>query len=154
LKKIVLPPYVIESPDILLVQSALGLRDQPIEGQHLVRPDGTINLGIYGTVFVAGMTLEQARLVIVEKLRERLKVEAPRDVVVDVLAYHSKVSYVITDGAGFGQQVFRIPITGNETVLDAIGQVGGLQAVASKKRIWVARRTPGHGEQVLPVDWI
>ena len=44
----------------------------------------------------------------------------------DVFAYNSKVYYIIFDGGGYGQQVFRMPITGNETVLDAIGKVQGL----------------------------
>ena len=30
---------------------------QQIEGEHLVGPDGTVNLGTYGSVYVAGMTL-------------------------------------------------------------------------------------------------
>jgi polysaccharide export outer membrane protein len=152
--KISLPPYVIEPPDILLVESTAGLRDQPIAGQHAVRPDGTISLGIYGSVYVNGMTLDQARLAVTAKLSERINVKA-QDVVVDVLAYNSKVFYVITDGAGFGEQVYRIPITGSETVLDAIGEISGLPPVASKCQIWVARRNPGHGGgQILPVDWI
>ena len=62
---------------------------------------------------------------------------------------------MITDGAGFGEQVFRFPITGNETVLDAISQINGLPAVASKRRMWVARPSPCEHccDQVLPVDW-
>jgi polysaccharide export outer membrane protein len=49
--------------------------------------------------------------------------------------------------------VTRFPITGNETVLDAIANVSGTQSVSSK-RIWIARPTPGaDGVQVLPVDW-
>src|SRR5262249_49489986 len=48
LRKVTLPPYVIEAPDILLVE-APALKDQPVRGQHLVRPDGTINVGIYGS---------------------------------------------------------------------------------------------------------
>ena len=49
----------------------------------------------------------------------------------------------------------RVPSTGNETVLDAISQINGLPAVASKERIWVARPAPA-GKclyQNLPVDW-
>ena len=73
---------------------------------------------------------------------------------VDVLAYNSKVYYVITDGGGYGEQVVRIPVTGNETVLDAISQIQGLPVVASKKKIWVARATPDHDHpNILPVDW-
>jgi polysaccharide biosynthesis/export protein len=154
--KISLPTYIIEPPDVLLIESTQSLRDQPIRGQHLVRPDGTIGLGIYGSVYVAGMTLEQAQAVIVAQVSTRVQRLDARDLYVDVLAYNSKVYYVITDGGGYGEQVLRFPITGNETVLDAISQIAGLPAVASKKQIWLARPVPGdcHQHQVLPVDWL
>jgi polysaccharide export outer membrane protein len=47
-------------------------------------------------------------------------------------------------------------VTGNETVLDAIGKINGLAPVSSVRRIWVARPAPpGHPcDQVLPVDWL
>ena len=47
-----------------------------------------------------------------------------------------------------------LPITGNDTVLDAISRLEGIPAVSSKT-IWVARPAPGSkgGEQVLPVNW-
>jgi hypothetical protein len=75
-------------------------------------------------------------------------------VAVDVFAYNSKFYYVITDFAGAGEQVTRLPHTGNETVLDAVSLVGGLSAVSSKK-IWVARPAPTEcgNDQILPVDW-
>ncbi len=165
LSKVLMPPYIIETPDILLIESKAKIAniEQPIQGQHLVRPDGTVNLGIFGSVRVAGMTTEQARAAVaraIDARREPEKVKEkptpPEDVNVDVLAYNSKVYYIITDGAGYGEQVFRAPFTGNETVLDAISLINGLPPVASKKKIWVARRVPGHGghyDNILPVDW-
>jgi polysaccharide export outer membrane protein len=157
LAKVILPAYVIEPPDILLVEAKPeAMLDQPITGQHLVRPDGTISLGYKGSVSVAGMTLDQAREAVFQHLKEKGVDVKPDKVNVDVIAYNSKVYYIITDSAGYGDQVFRMPVTGNETVLDAIGQIYGLPPVSSKKQIWVARRTPGDGGamQILPVDWI
>src|SRR5262245_66581065 len=67
---------------------------------------------------------------------------------------NSKLFYFILDGGGAGQQLVRLPITGNETVLDAIAQVNGLSPVSSTDNIWVARPAPAGGpHQVLPVDW-
>jgi polysaccharide biosynthesis/export protein len=44
-------------------------------------------------------------------------------------------------------------VTGNETVLDAIAQIHGLERVSSK-RIWIARPTDDpSGCQVLAVEW-
>jgi polysaccharide export outer membrane protein len=175
--RVTLPPYIIDPPDVLIVESGVSLRDQPIRGQHLVRPDGTINLGIYGPVYVTGLTLDQAKDAIARQLAGRIRILPQKDdpefkdldlkqavtdidlikkvLSVDVLAYNSKYYYVITDGGGYGEQVTRFPITGNETVLDAISQISGLPPVASKKHITVARTVHGgHGQQVLPVDWV
>jgi polysaccharide export outer membrane protein len=152
-----LPPYVIEPPDILLVEAVPRegplKNDQPIRGQHLVRPDGTVGLGIYGSAFVGGMTIEQARDAIFAQIRRRVTNFDIRDLNVDVLAYNSKFYYVVTDGGGYGEQVYPFPITGSETVLDALGRINGLPPVADKRRVWVSRRAPGDAGQVLPVDW-
>jgi polysaccharide export outer membrane protein len=156
LHKISLPSYMIEPPDILIIEYTGPLiPDQVVRGQHLVRPDGTIGLGIFGSVPLAGLTLDQARYAIAEKLKERNKDIDPDRLYVDVLAYNSKVYYVITDGAGFGEQVYRFPIQGSETVLDGLAQINGLPPVASKNHIWVARRCPGNGPcRIMPVDWL
>jgi polysaccharide biosynthesis/export protein len=125
---------------------------QNVKGEHLVRPDGTVSLGMYGSVFVAGMTLGQVKCVIENHLAAYL---VNPQVSVDVIAYNSRKIYIIADGAGYGQQVIALPATGNETVLDAISRVQGLPSVASLKKIWVARPSPaGHPcSTVLPVDW-
>jgi protein involved in polysaccharide export with SLBB domain len=77
------------------------------------------------------------------------------EVSIDIAGYNSKVFYVITDNAGYGEAVYRLPLTGNDTVLDALSQTFGLPPTASKKRIWVARPVPADSgcEQILPVDW-
>jgi polysaccharide export outer membrane protein len=166
-RKQALPSYVVEPPDILLIQATTAISSplQPIQGLHLVRPDGTVSLGIHGTLFVAGLTVEQIKNAIAVQLQSGLGEQSPAkklslekiksELDVDVYAFNSKFYYIITDGGGYGAQVFRLPITGNETVLDALAQVNGLPPVASKKKIWVARATPGDAEhpKILPVDW-
>jgi polysaccharide biosynthesis/export protein len=123
---------------------------QQIAGEHMVGPDGTVTLGSYGSVSVVGATVEEAKLAIERHLSQTL--EDP-EISVDVFAYNSKVYYVITEGAGLGDSVTRFPVTGNETILDAISNVNGLTSVSSK-RIWIARPTRVHGKiQILPVDW-
>jgi polysaccharide export outer membrane protein len=154
----ILPPYVIGVTDILLIEYKPVKPlpgDQPVAGQHLVNPDGTVHIGAYGQARVAGLTLEAARQAIADVLRPH---DADFDIKrlnVDMLAYNSKKYYVITDGAGNGEQVYTFPVTGNDTVLDAIGHIGGLPPVASKRQIWVARRNVNGGyDSILPVDWI
>lgn len=124
---------------------------QQIQGEHLVTPDGTVTLGAYGSVSVVGKTLADAKRAIESHLA-RYHLEDP-EVAVDVYAYNSKAFYVIYQGAGTGDSVYKFPVTGNDTVLDAVSKLEGLRAISSL-RIWVARPTPnGTHVQVLPVDW-
>ncbi|MGA2796640.1 MAG: polysaccharide biosynthesis/export family protein [Thermoguttaceae bacterium] len=133
------------------VQLTRTAATQPVTGQYLVGPDGTINLRQYGTVLVMGSTLTEAKAAL-EKLLAKY-FESPQ-VTVDVLGYNSKVYYIITDGAGMGDNVRRIPISGNETVLDAVARVGGLSQFSSKK-MWIARPSPSDSEKgtILPIDY-
>jgi polysaccharide biosynthesis/export protein len=124
---------------------------QPVTGQYLVGPDGTVNLRAYGVVHVAGKTVPEIKVAIQKHLSYFF--DSP-DVSIDVLGYNSKVFYIITDGAGLGDNVRRVPLTGNETVLDAISVVGGLSQLSSKE-VWIARPAPGNlgCEQIMPVDY-
>ena len=123
---------------------------QQIAGQHLVAPDGTVTLGIYGSVRIVGMTLPQAKYCIEQYLSQFL--DEP-EISVEVWAYNSLVYYVVTQGAGLGDAIYRFPITGNETVLDAISQINGMNQLSSK-HIWVARPTDAPGKcEILPVEW-
>ncbi len=123
---------------------------QPVIGEHLVSPDGTVNLGSYGQVPVAGLTLAKAKAAIDEHLSKSL---IEPEASVSVFAYNSKVYYVIQQGSGQGDSVTRLPVTGNETVLDALAQVNGLTNL-NKKAIFIARPLAGAGkDQVLHVNW-
>ena len=136
---------------VVTVSLAQSRGVQQISGQHIVRPDGTVSLGSYGSVYVAGLSLTQVKQAIEAHLSKYLY---RPEVAVDVYSYNSKFYYVITDFAGNGEQVTRLPHTGNETVLDAVSLIGGLSAVSSK-HIWVARPAPTEcgNDQILPVDW-
>ena len=125
----------IKDPSVS-VQVARASGTQPLTGQYLVGPDGTINLRQYGVVKIAGKTVAEARVAIQDYLKKFL--DSP-EVSVNVVADNSKTYYVITQGTGLGDNIRRLPITGNETVLDAISQVNGLSQVSGKK-IWIARR--------------
>jgi polysaccharide biosynthesis/export protein len=140
---------ILKEPKVSATLAEMGAKQQ-IAGQHLVGPDGSVTLGSYGSVQVVGMTIGQAKAAIEQHLQPYL--ENP-EVSVDVFAYNSKIYYVVIQGAGMGDGVYRFPITGNETVLDAISQINGLQQVSSKQ-IWIARPTDEPGVvQVLPVKW-
>ena len=135
LDKITLPPYVIEAPDQLLIevvqrskvpdldektgkqlegpdgkklfkQVTDRLPVQPISGPFQVRPDGTVGLGFWGDVPVAGLTMESARETI---LRHVVQKPALREfgtspeslfVIIHLLAYNSKRYQVFSMAAG------------------------------------------------------
>jgi RNA polymerase sigma factor (sigma-70 family) len=169
--------YVVEPPDLLTVEVLEALPGRPISGERLVRPDGTISLGFYGDVEVAGLTLPEIKEKVVRHLRKFLPDEAlglaevddngtpddpsddkttpvdPRDsthVFVDVSAYNSKVYYVQGAVASPG----RIPVTGNDTVLDAIQYAGGLLPIAESDKVRLIRRgAPGQPDVVMPVNY-
>ncbi len=177
-KKVSMPEYVIEPPDLVLVEVLEALPGRPISGERLVRPDGKISLGFYGDLYVAGLTIPEVKEKIVLYLRKYLTDEVlglveidpetgagktdekgklvtidPKDtdrVFVDVTAYNSKNYYVLGDVGAPG----RMPITGNETVLDAINFAGGLIPTAAPQNIRLVRPAPPGAccEQILPVN--
>lgn len=169
LNKMSMPEYVVSPPDLLVVEVLEALPGRPIAGERLVRPDGTITLGFYGDVYVNGLTIHEVKEKIIIHLRKFINDEAlglvgvdaagrpiaipPADsdrVFVDVAAYNSQVYYVQGDVAAPG----RLPITGNETVLDAINYAAGLTPTASIPNVRLVRPAPPGSctPQVLPVN--
>jgi polysaccharide export outer membrane protein len=155
------PPYVIEAPDILTIEAEVKdattgavtrLPEQPISGTFIVRPDGTVSLGVWGAVSVSGLTTEQATAAIRKQLTTFAeKWPAGSPVVTVNVQSNSKFYYIITDSAG-GEQVVRVPYTGSETVLDAVANVGGLSGGIGGRKMWISR-PGGASDQVLPIDW-
>ncbi len=64
--------YVVEPPDLILVEVLEALPGRPISGERLVRPDGKISLGFYGDVYVAGLSVQQVKEKIVLHLKKYL----------------------------------------------------------------------------------
>jgi polysaccharide export outer membrane protein len=133
------------------VQLSKTAGTQAVTGEYLVAPDGRINLRQYGTILITGKTVDEARQAIEKHLT---KFFVSPEVSVDVKSYNSQVYYVITDGAGMGDNVRRMPITGNETVLDAVAAINGISQMSSKK-MWISRPSATNAEKgtVLPVDY-
>jgi polysaccharide biosynthesis/export protein len=142
---------IVKQPGVT-VSLARATGTEQISGVYQVQPDGTVNLRGYGAVHVAGKTVAEARVAVEQQMARYF--DSP-EVAVNVAVYNSKSYYVIIAGAGSGESVQRFPITGNETVLDAISQIQGLPHVSSKT-MWVARPAPGNMacENVLPVNYV
>ena len=54
-----LPPYTVEPGDVLLVQPADVDSTARLPGDQPIMPDGTIQLGKYGKLQVAGKTVDE-----------------------------------------------------------------------------------------------
>jgi len=147
--------YVVEPPDVILVEVLEALPGRPISGERLVRPDGKITLGFYGEVYVAGLTIREIKEKVVLHLRRYLgdevlgidvegKKTPPSDtdrVFVDVTTWNSKVYYV----QGEVHDPGRLPVTGKETILDAVNFAGGLTPQADHESVVLVRNDPKGG---------
>lgn len=146
-----LPPYVIEPPDVVRLDITSDASHAAVTGEYLVTPDGTVNLGFLGQVSLAGKTIAEAQEAIQSAAAKKLT--SPR-VNVDIYGYNSKVCYIVEQGRDKRDYVTRMPITGNETALDGIAQIGGLESSEST-RVWISRPSvDGVGaEKILRIDW-
>lgn len=132
----------------ITLKPAFSAKAQQIVGEHLVGPDGRVNLGSYGSVDVNGLTIREAKQAIEKQLAKSL---VDPDVTVDIFAYNSKKYYIITKNPSVGDNIVTAPATGNETVMDAIATLGGLEGEAN---IWVERSTgEGFDHLVKPVRY-
>ena len=121
---------------------------QQIAGNHTIGPDGYITLGLYGRVYVSGLTIDECREAIEFHLGKSL--EHPQ-VAVGVFLYNSKAYYVILTSAQ-GERIVRFPHTGNDMVLDALAHIGDLPPKSSRQ-MWIERPVSNSDKPVrLPVD--
>ncbi|MGO9600160.1 MAG: polysaccharide biosynthesis/export family protein [Isosphaeraceae bacterium] len=65
-------PHILQPPDLVMVEVLEALPGRPISGERMVRCDGTISMGFYGDVHVAGLTVKQAKVKIIQHLRKFL----------------------------------------------------------------------------------
>jgi len=144
LDKTTLAEYVIEAPDILLIEASDALPGRPVSGERLVRPDGTILLPSYGEVYVVGLTPRQAENAIGDLLGEALKTRP--QISVDIASYNSKYYYVWGEVDLPG----RYPVTGNETVLDAMSLAGGPTPYADTHTVCLVRPTDSQAQFASP----
>ncbi len=139
LAKTVLPAYRVEPGDILLVEPADFASEVLFPPDQTVLVDGTIDLGRYGRMIVAGQTVEEIEAAIVERLRYLAPDLEPADheVNVRIITPQGAVYYVLGDVNAPGA----FPLQGRETVLDGIIAAGGLADSGSGCKVILARPT-------------
>jgi polysaccharide export outer membrane protein len=152
------PPYVIEPPDELEIAIRPPLPDGT-PPTFVVQPDGFVDLGFAGDVFLAGLTLADAEERIALHLTEQRKANGgdpdadqrnqKYEVSVRLANNQSKFYYVMGSVGNQG----RFKCTGNETVLDAILQAG-LRSNSLPDKAYVSRPHPAGGPDcILKIDW-
>jgi protein involved in polysaccharide export with SLBB domain len=147
LEKTPLPLYTVEPGDVLLLQSDF---DSPVRipADQPVLLDGTINLGKYGLLQVAGKTVPEIEVMARDAVKAQTKDAG--FINVRIVGRQSKVYYVIGEVNSPGA----FPLQGRETVLDGILQAGGLNQNGSRDNIILSRPTkPNCPRVVLPVCW-
>jgi polysaccharide export outer membrane protein len=153
LRKVTQAPYVIEPPDELEITSQPSFPN-PGSSTFTVQPDGFVNLGLPGDVYVYGLTLEEAEERIALQLNDAARARNPRTneqyrVSVRLANGQSKYYYVI----GTVQNQGRFKVVGNDTVLDAIMQAG-LKTNSLPDKAYLVRPHPlGGPDQVFKIDW-
>ena len=146
LERDVLPAYIVEPGDVLLVQPSD--LDSPVRlpSDQPVLPDGNIELGRYGRLRVAGKSVEGVEAEVQAIIRRETKDAGP--ITVRLIGRQSKVFYVLGEVNAPGAY----PLSGRETVLDAIVAAGGLTDQANQSRITYSQPTPPEScRVVLPV---
>jgi polysaccharide export outer membrane protein len=136
LRKLVLSPYILEPGDGLLILPAD--LDSPVRlpADQTILPDGTIDLGRYGRLLVAGKTVPEVEQMVQEAVVKQTKDAGFIDV--RLVSRQTKLYYVL----GEVQTPGKFPISGYETTLDGILQAGGLTENASTSRIILVRPAP------------
>jgi protein involved in polysaccharide export with SLBB domain len=141
-------PYVVEPGDVLLVQPADLESPVRLPADQPILPDGTINLGRYGHLLVAGKTVPEIEVDVRKALQTQVKDVGP--ISVRLITRVSKVYYVLGEVNAPGS----FPLQGRETVLDGILAAGGLTGRGSRCHIVLSRPTrPGDCRVVLPIKY-
>lgn len=147
-----MPTYTVEPPDELEIAVKPAIAELSMN-TVVVQPDGNIDLGFLGDVYVAGLTLPQVELKMAQHLAVVEKPPAGQgSYQVSVrLANASASKYYYVLGTVTTQGKF--PSTGNDTVLDAI-LAAGLRTNSLPDKAYLVRPHPAGGpDQVLKIDW-
>lgn len=166
LAKVALPPHRVEAGDVLVIEPNDFNSPVRLPGDQTVQQDGTIELGSYGRLLVAGLSAQEIQGRVGElvttyeiaKRQGRIGLASyggppnndPEDygVTVRLVNQDSALFYVMGEVNAPGSY----PLVGHETVLDALIAAGGLSDRANDHKIILTR--PQYGGQprvILPV---
>ncbi len=149
LNKRVLSEYRVEPGDGLLVMPVDLESKVRMPADQTILADGTIDLGKYGRLNVAGRTLPEIEEMVKSAVRAVEKTDDFGFIDVRLVNRFSKAFYVLGEVTTPG----KFPLVGNETVLDAIVAAGGMTDRSSWRDVILVRPTGDGTGMVLKVDY-
>lgn len=131
--------YVIGPEDVLEIAV---WRNTELSKVVTVRPDGKISLPLVGELKASGLTPEELRVSIVERLKEFQQTVVASVIVQSVNSYRI---YILGEVRLPGTYVLKT----NTSVLQAISLAGGFSQFSSKNKIIVIRKSAGGADEKL-----
>ncbi len=126
-------PYRIQPGDVLIVSV---WKEQDLQSEALVRPDGGLSFPLVGDIPAAGRTIEDLRATMIERLRKFIPDPA---VTIAVKVLGGNRIYVLGKVNRPGEFAFNRPID----VMQALSLAGGATSFASLDDIRILRREQG-----------
>lgn len=134
--------YQLRQGDLLQISV---WREETLQKQVIVLPDGSITFPLAGRIEVAGLSTPEVEQIIAKKLKEYIP---EPNVTVMITGIEGNRAYVLGKVIRPGPLV----ISGPLTVLQAISTVGGFDKFADEGGIKVIR-AKSDGQEVLPVNY-
>lgn len=139
--------YIVEPGDVLYVQPSDLDSPLRLPGDQSILLDGTISLGKFGRMPVAGKSLVTIEREVEAKIKD-MDTEFKGTITARVVSRNSKVYYVLGEVNSPGS----FPLDGRESVLDGLIQAGGLTKRAASSRVILVRPSlPNQPRSVFPV---
>src|SRR5262245_15653020 len=148
LNKSTLDEYRVEPGDGLLVLPHELDSKVRLPADQTVLSDGTIDLGKYGRLYVAGRSVPEVETLVQAAVKAKEKDEDIGFIDVRLVNRASKVYYVLGEVTTPG----KFPLVGSETVLDGILTAGGMTDRSSWRDVVLVRPTGAGPGCVLKVD--
>lgn len=138
------PEYLIGPEDVLEI---VVWRNAELSRQVTVRPDGKISLPLIGELAASGLTPEELRAQIVERLKEYQQSAVVASVIVQTV--NSYKVFIL----GQVQSPGSYALKSRTTVLQALSLAGGFSQFASKNKIVLIRKRPDGLDEKIQVKF-
>jgi polysaccharide biosynthesis/export protein len=148
LRKSTIDEYRVEPGDGLLVLAHDLDSKVRLPADQTILADGTIDLGKYGRLYVAGRSVPEVEALVQSTVKAKEKEEDVGFIDVRLVNRASKVYYVLGEVTTPG----KFPLIGNETVLDGLLAAGGMTDRSNWRDVILVRPTGDGPGLVMKVD--